>query len=58
MTGIRFALVPLLAGSLCGQYLVYVGTYTGPQSKGIYAYRFDAKTGDIKPLGLAGVADV
>ena len=21
---------------------VYIGTYTGPQSKGIYAYRFDA----------------
>jgi 6-phosphogluconolactonase len=56
MTGIRFALVPLLAGSLWGQYLVYVGTYTGPESKGIYAYRFDAQTGDIKPLGLAGVA--
>ncbi len=56
MTGIRFALVPLLAGSLWGQYLVYVGTYTGPDSKGIYAYRFDAQTGEIKPLGLAGVA--
>ncbi len=56
MTGIRFALVPLLAGSLWGQYLVYVGTYTGPESKGIYAYRFDAQTGEIKPLGLAGVA--
>jgi 6-phosphogluconolactonase len=56
MTGIRFALVTLLASSLYGQYMVYVGTYTGPESKGLYAYRFDAKTGDIKPLGLAGVA--
>jgi len=56
MTGIRFALVTLLASSLYGQYMVYVGTYTGPESKGIYAYRFDAKTGDITPLGLAGVA--
>ena len=56
MTGIRIALVTLLASSLYGQYMVYVGTYTGPESKGIYAYRFDAKTGDIKPLGLAGVA--
>ena len=56
MTGIRFSLVPLLAGSLWGQYLMYVGTYTGPESKGIYAYRFDAKTGEVTPLGLAGEA--
>jgi len=53
MTGIRFSLVPILAGSLWGQYLMYVGTYTGPDSNGIYAYRFDARTGDVKPLGLA-----
>lgn len=56
MTGIRFSLVPLLAGSLWGQYLMYVGTYTGPESKGIYAYRFDARTGEVTPLGLAGEA--
>jgi 6-phosphogluconolactonase len=37
------------------KYLFYVGTYTeeGSKSKGIYAYRFDADTGQIKPLGLA-----
>jgi 6-phosphogluconolactonase len=34
-------------------YLVYVGTYTGPNSKGIYSYRFDAKNGRLVPLGLA-----
>ena len=34
-------------------YLIYVGTYTGPSSKGIYAYRFDAKTGKAEELGLA-----
>ena len=33
-------------------YLMYVGTYTGPDSKGIYAYRFDAATGEATPLGL------
>lgn len=33
-------------------YLMYVGTYTGPASKGIYAYRFDARTGQTTPLGL------
>jgi 6-phosphogluconolactonase len=36
------------------RYLIYVGTYTGPQSKGIYAYRFDADTGKLEPVGLAG----
>jgi 6-phosphogluconolactonase len=33
-------------------YLMYVGTYTGPASKGIYAYRFDAGTGQTTSLGL------
>ena len=38
-----------------GKYLVYVGTYTenGSQGKGIYAYQFDANTGQVAPLGLA-----
>jgi 6-phosphogluconolactonase len=35
------------------EFLVYVGTYTGPKSKGIYAYRFDAATGGLVSLGLA-----
>jgi 6-phosphogluconolactonase len=38
-----------------GKYLFYVGTYTedGSKSKGIYAYRYDAGTAQITPLGLA-----
>jgi 6-phosphogluconolactonase len=38
-----------------GKYLFYVGTYTeeGSKSKGIYAYRYDATTAEITPLGLA-----
>jgi 6-phosphogluconolactonase len=38
-----------------GQYLFYVGTDTeeGSKSKGIYAYRYDANTNQITPLGLA-----
>src|SRR5687768_9718841 len=35
-------------------YLVYVGTYTREDSKGIYAWQFNAKDGSLKPLGLAG----
>ena len=36
-------------------FLVYVGTYTNKnRSKGIYAFRFDAGTGKLDPLGLVG----
>jgi 6-phosphogluconolactonase len=36
------------------EHLVYVGTYTTKQSsKGIYAYRFDSKTGALMSIGLA-----
>src|SRR6516165_2825285 len=35
-----------------GKYIAYVGTYTGPHSKGIYAFRFDASTGELTSLGL------
>ena len=36
------------------KYLFYVGTYTeeGSKSKGIYAFRYDAATSEITPLGL------
>ena len=33
--------------------LVYIGTYTGPKSQGIYVYRLSAATGKLTPLGLA-----
>jgi 6-phosphogluconolactonase len=33
-------------------YLIYVGTYTGPSSKGIYAFRFDPDSGKSTSLGL------
>jgi 6-phosphogluconolactonase len=34
--------------------LVYVGTYTGSGSQGIYAFRLQTKTGKLTPLGVAG----
>src|SRR5438552_9247111 len=34
-------------------YLLYVGTYTNTGSKGIYVYRYDAKSDKVVPLGLA-----
>ncbi len=36
------------------RYWVYAGTYTGPQSKGIYAFKFDADSGKMEPAFLAG----
>jgi 6-phosphogluconolactonase len=38
-----------------GQYLAYVGPYTHrpSTSKGIYAYKYDAKTGKFTSIGLA-----
>jgi 6-phosphogluconolactonase len=37
-----------------GKFFVYVGTYTGPKSKGIYLFRLDGADGNLTPLGLAG----
>jgi 6-phosphogluconolactonase len=34
-------------------YLMYVGTYTGGKSKGIYAFRFDPASGKLESLGVA-----
>ena len=38
-------------------YWLYVGTYTGHGSQGIYVYRFDATTGETSPIGLAAEAE-
>jgi 6-phosphogluconolactonase len=52
------AAVPLALGApakgsnVAGSYFVYVGTYTGPTSKGIYGFRFDPKTGQFTSTGL------
>ena len=49
-----FVLLFAMAGlviSTKADYLVYVGTYTGEKSKGIYALRMD-KAGKLAPLGL------
>lgn len=39
--------------AMADRFIVYVGTYTGPKSEGIYAYRFDSASGDVTELGLA-----
>jgi 6-phosphogluconolactonase len=39
-----------------GDCFVYVGTYTGGSSKGIYVCRFAAATGALEPRGLAAAS--
>lgn len=50
-------MTPLLAGQGPAEsgpvYLLYVGTYTGKGSRGIYAFRFHSDTGHLTPQGLA-----
>jgi 6-phosphogluconolactonase len=50
------ALLALMAARPCpaaaATRVVYIGTYTGEASKGIYAYRFDDGSGALTPIGL------
>ena len=52
--------IPLLLSTLltlavaAPNYVMYVGTYTGKGSDGIYAWRFDAGTGQLTQIGLVG----
>ncbi len=36
-----------------GSYILYVGTYTEKESKGIYAYRYDPASSELTPMGLS-----
>jgi 6-phosphogluconolactonase len=38
---------------MADRFLVYIGSYTGEHSKGIHAFRFDSKSGEVEDLGLA-----
>jgi 6-phosphogluconolactonase len=50
-------LTPLLIprNARAAEYIAYIGT-GGRETKGIYAFRFDSKTGKLEPLGLAAEA--
>lgn len=48
-----FLFGPVVFGSSGKNYLLFVGTYTKGESKGIYAYRYDASSGHLTSLGLA-----
>jgi 6-phosphogluconolactonase len=42
------------SGGATGSVLVYIGTYTGPKSKGIYLSHLDQASGRLSPPELAG----
>ena len=46
-----------LGEGLAVEYLVYVGTYTGSGSEGIYAYRFDPADGVATSIGLVAATE-
>jgi 6-phosphogluconolactonase len=48
------ACAPLVAQRRGKGYIVYAGTYTGPDSKGIYAWRFQPGSGELAELGAVG----
>jgi 6-phosphogluconolactonase len=52
MRFLQVLLPALLLAQLLSAQIMYVGTYTEGTSKGVYAYRFDNKTGKLTPLGL------
>jgi 6-phosphogluconolactonase len=50
-------LLVVSAEAFASGFLLYVGTYTGKGSEGIYAFRFDPVTGETSPIGLAAATD-
>lgn len=47
---------PTLAMKKGVKSIVYIGTFRGDTSKGIYAWTFDSESGAMEPLGLVAVA--
>jgi 6-phosphogluconolactonase len=52
-----FVLIVTVGEASDHQYLVYVGTYTGKGSEGIYATNFDPATGASSPVVLSAATD-
>ena len=50
-------LLAAVAEAAAAEYLVYVGTYTGVGSEGIYTFRFDPATGETSAVSLAAATD-
>ena len=57
LVGLLVALLFAAADVPAADHLVYVGTYTGKGSDGIYAFRFDPATGNTGPVSLVAATD-
>ena len=53
---ILLATLPCLSAAPAVDSLVYIGTYTGPKSKGIYTVRLNGATGEVSAPELAATA--
>ena len=54
MVAAALACLPPATAARKGEFIAYIGTYTRQNSKGIYAWRFDAATGKLTSIGLVG----
>jgi len=52
-TAIGLSLLFCLPAAIAGEFHVYIGTYTGAKSQGIYVSRFDSRTGKLSDPKLA-----
>jgi len=52
LTIVAVALAVAMTLTQSSEMLVYIGTYTGKSSKGIYAFRFNQATGALTSIGL------
>jgi 6-phosphogluconolactonase len=59
LTGLTLSFPKNIMGSSAQDLILYVGTYTsGGKSEGIYLYRMNSFSGELKPLGVAkGIDD-
>jgi 6-phosphogluconolactonase len=57
LVAVSFVAVSGFAQHSPRHYILYVGTYTTGESKGIYAYRYDAETGKLQAIGLAAATE-
>jgi 6-phosphogluconolactonase len=53
---LALATLLLPAPAFAATYFMYAGAYTAGTSKGIYAWRFDSRSGALEPLGLMAEA--
>ena len=56
MMPLLLAALLMPAPAFAAHFIMYVGAYTAGASKGIYAWKFDSKTGALSPLGLMAEA--